>query len=118
MKKETGVSLDMQMTGQVLSHKIRKKGYTVAEIKRKLNLSCPQPIYRWFNGQTMPSIDNLYKLSMLLEVHMEDLVIPRQDEVWILHRVQNLAEYIRLKRYHKTYHKICHERNQNSKKVG
>lgn len=118
MKKETGISLDMRMTGHVLSDKIRKRGYTVAEIQKELNLSCPQPIYRWFKGQTMPSIDNLYKLSALLEVHMEDLVIPRQDEVWILHRGKNPAEYIRLKKYHKTYRKIRHERNQNSKKVG
>lgn len=118
MKKETGVSLDMQMTGQVLGRKIRKRGYTVAEIQKELRLSCPQPIYRWMNGQTMPSIDNLYQLSRLLEVHMEDLVIPRQDEVWLLQEMQNQVESIRLRKYHRTYHKIRQERIQNSKKAG
>ncbi|MDE7417491.1 MAG: helix-turn-helix domain-containing protein [Lachnospiraceae bacterium] len=118
MKKEISVSLDMQMTGKVLSDMIRKRGYTIAEIQRELKLSCPQPIYRWMNGQTMPSIDNLYKLSTILNVHMEDLVIPRQDEVWILHRNQNLAKCIRLKKYHETYRKICQEKNQKPKKAG
>ena len=103
MKKETGVSLDMQMTGHVLSVLIRKSGYTIAEIQRELKLSCPQPIYRWMNGQMMPSIDNLYKLSVILNKHMEDLVIPRQDEVWFLHWAQNPAERIRLGAYRKTY---------------
>lgn len=106
MKKDISVSLDMLMTGQVLRNLIRKRGYTIAEIQRELQLSCPQPIYRWMRGQTMPSIDNLYKLSVLLKVHMEDLVIPRQDEVWILQDIQNLFGLRRLLRYHKTCRKI------------
>ena len=118
MKKEVGISLDMWMTGQVLNNKIRKRGYTVAEIQKELKLSCPQPVYRWINGQTMPSIDNLYRLSKLLKVHMEDLVIPRRDDVWILHRSQNPAECIRLIKYQKAYQKIRHEKSQKTKKVG
>ena len=105
MKKQTGVSLDMMMSGQVLNHMIRKSGYTISEIQKELQLSCPQPIYRWINGQTMPSIDNLYKLSRLLNVHMEDLVLARQDEVWILQWIWNLREGKRLRTYRNTYHK-------------
>ncbi len=118
MKKETCVSLDMQMTGQVLNGKIRKQGYTIAQIQKELKLSCPQPIYRWINGQTMPSIDNLYKLSTILNVHMEDLVVPRQDEVWILQGCENQAQLVRLKRYHKTIHKMRCGKNDQSKRVG
>jgi len=47
-------SLDMIMTGQILKNKIRKCGYTVREIQKLLHLSCPQPIYRWMRGCTMP----------------------------------------------------------------
>lgn len=84
MKKETGISLDVLMTGQVLKEKIRKSGYTISEIQRKLKLACPQPIYRWIKGETLPSIDNLYGLSRLLKVSMEELVVARQDEAWVL----------------------------------
>ena len=52
-------SLDMIMTGQILKNNIKKCGYTVREIQKLLNLSCPQPIYRWMRGRTMPSLDNL-----------------------------------------------------------
>ncbi|MDE6219098.1 MAG: helix-turn-helix domain-containing protein [Lachnospiraceae bacterium] len=105
MKKEMSISLDLIMTGQVLKHMIKKKGYTISEIQKELKLSCPQPIYRWMSGQTLPSLDHLYKLSALLKMHMEDLVIPRQDEVWILHRARNpyrnrrVVTYLRRMRY-------------------
>lgn len=105
MKKETGVSLDMRMTGQLLKQMIRKHGYTVSDIQKELNLSCPQPIYRWLRGQTLPSIDNLYRLSTLLKVHMEDLVLPRQDEVWVIQRKRNPCQGKRLETYRNMYYK-------------
>ena len=55
MKKKACVSLDMTMTGHVLNLMIKKRGYTVSEIQKELGLSCPQPIYRWINGQTLPT---------------------------------------------------------------
>lgn len=112
MKIEAGIALDMLMTGQVLRDRIRKSGYTIRDIQEELKLSCPQPIYRWINGQTMPSIDNLYKLSRILNVHMEDLVLPRQDEVWIIQRVQNLRACRRMKRYYRTYNRTHHNKKR------
>ena len=103
MKKAAGVSLDMQMTGQLLNYMIRKQGYSVGEIQKALSLSCPQPIYRWIRGQTMPSIDNLYKLSRLLNVHMDELVIASHDEAWLIQWKQNLSLGRHLKAYRKKY---------------
>lgn len=103
MKKEIGISLDMRMTGELLNYMIRKRGYTVSEIQEELSLSCPQPIYRWIRGQTMPSIDNLYKLSKILNVHMDELVIPSRDEAWLVRWNQNLCVGRHLKAYHKRY---------------
>ena len=89
----------MIMTGQILKNNIKKCGYTVREIQKLLNLSCPQPIYRWMRGRTMPSLDNLYMLSSILGVHMEDLLLPKQDEVWLLQWDENNQESRRLKAY-------------------
>lgn len=114
MKKETCVSLDVWMTGQVLRNRIRKSGYTIAQIQEKLNLSCPQPIYRWMNGQTLPSIDNLYKLSRILDVHMEDLVMPMQDDAWILHTSRNPGQSTRMKKYYRA----CRKMRSQSKRIG
>ena len=73
----TLTSLDAMLTGQKLNSAIKQSGYSIRELQEMLGLSCPQPIYRWIKGRTLPSIDNLYMLSRILGVHMEDLLVPR-----------------------------------------
>ena len=44
-----------------------------------LNLSCPNPIYRWMKGQALPSIDNLYMIHRIFDVHMEDMLVAKDE---------------------------------------
>ena len=53
----------------------QRKGYSVKDIQQYLGLSCPQPVYRWYKGVILPSVDNLLKLSELYQVHMEELLV-------------------------------------------
>lgn len=69
-------NINMQMTGICLKKKVKEAGYSVKDIQLFLHLSCPQPIYRWFRGEILPSVDHLYMLSRLLNVHMETLLVP------------------------------------------
>ena len=71
----TPTSLDAILSGQKIHSRIRQSGHSKSEIQEMLGLECPQSIYRWLKGQSMPSIDNLYMLSQILEVHMEDLLV-------------------------------------------
>ena len=73
--KAVYISLDVRLTGQRIHNVMKERGYTVRQIQEMLNLSCPQPVYRWINGYTLPSTDNLYRLSKLFCVHMEDLLV-------------------------------------------
>ena len=77
-------NIDMKKTGILLKETIEKTGYTVKDIQKILHLSCPQPIYRWFKGIILPSVDHLYVLSRLLKIHMEDLLVPIQEEISII----------------------------------
>lgn len=69
------LKIDLVKTGRRIKETIFGHGYTVRQIQEYLQLSCPQPIYRWFKGKTLPSVDNLFALSRLLHVHMEDLLV-------------------------------------------
>lgn len=69
--------IDMKRTGLILKQKIEQAGYSVKDIQKILSLSCPQPIYRWYNGKVLPSVDHLYVLGRLLGIHMEDLLVPK-----------------------------------------
>lgn len=79
-RKPVFTPLDLILTGQKIHSAILGNGYSVKEIQEILNLSCPQPVYRWLKGYTLPSIDNLYMLSKLFCVHMEDLLVEKVQE--------------------------------------
>lgn len=94
---ETYSNIDMAATGFHLKKVTASKGLTVKMIQQYLGLSCPQPVYRWFKGQILPSVDHLYALSRLLKMHMEDLIVAkcrRNNEVILKHRIFSYYEEI------------------------
>ena len=68
-------AIDMAETGKHLKKLAQRSGYSVKDIQQYLGLSCPQPIYRWYKGVILPSVDNLLRLSELYQVHMEELLV-------------------------------------------
>lgn len=70
-------SIDMVQTGKRLKRLAQRKGYSVKDIQQYLGLSCPQPVYRWYKGVILPSVDNLLRLSELYQVHMEELLVKK-----------------------------------------
>lgn len=76
-KRITYPNIDMQQTGRKLKYIIEAAGYTPRMIQENLHLSCVQPIYRWYKGLILPSVDHLLMLSELLDVHMEDLLVKK-----------------------------------------
>lgn len=72
-------SINMKLTGLRLKLYATRQGLSVKDIQIYLCLSCPQPIYRWYKGIILPSIDNLLRLSELFNVHMEDLLVKNND---------------------------------------
>lgn len=76
-------TIDQQRTGHKLKIMFKLAGYDVKCIQEYLNLSCPQPIYRWFKGQNLPTVEKLYALSILLGVHMEELLVLQGQTMYI-----------------------------------
>lgn len=76
-QKQTYPNIDMQRTGRKLKYMIEAAGYTPKMIQNYLHLSCVQPIYRWYKGLILPSVDHLFMLSELLNVHMEELLVKK-----------------------------------------
>lgn len=82
-KKVTYANIDMVETGQKLKNIICLAGYNPKDIQKYLHLSCVQPIYRWYKGKILPSVDNLFMLSELLGVHMEELLVKKMRNVMV-----------------------------------
>lgn len=84
--------IDPILTGKNLKKYVEQKGYSVKEIQNYLCLECPQPIYRWFKGKTLPSIHHLYSLSILFNVTMNDLIKVKNQRKEIGYFVYNIKE--------------------------
>jgi transcriptional regulator with XRE-family HTH domain len=67
--------IDVLRTGQNIKRIMRLKGLNVKDIQGFLELSTPQSIYHWFDGRNLPTIDNLYALSELFQLPVDDLII-------------------------------------------
>lgn len=44
------ISLDAVLTGKRIHHVMTEKGYSVKNIQNMMDLSCPQPVYKWIHG--------------------------------------------------------------------
>ena len=68
-------TIDMKATGIRIRQLMDERRLTVKDIRRYLNLASVQSIYHWLNGQSMPTIDNLYALSALFGLPMDSIII-------------------------------------------
>jgi len=54
---------------------LREHGLAVRDLQRYFDFEEPQAIYKWQRGQSLPTVDNLYALSMLLNVPMNEILV-------------------------------------------
>lgn len=88
--------IDKDATGKQIKKIMDYRGITVKQIQEALGLSCVQGIYHWINGISLPSLDNLYALSELLQVPMDSLVCGSRKyvpEVWYDAQQHRLLAY-------------------------
>ena len=97
-------SIDMIETGKRLKKLAQKSGYSVKDIQKYLGLSCPQPVYRWYKGVILPSVDNLLRLSELYHVHMDELLV--KTEYILIYHVEKVNEKNIEKRLRAYYYKL------------
>ena len=67
-------TIDKRETGINIRRLMDQRGITVKNVQEYLGLGSVQSVYHWLNGISLPSIDNLYALSELLQTSMEDIV--------------------------------------------
>ena len=82
--------IDMVETGRNIMRLRRERGMSVRDVQAWFGFAEPQAIYRWQSGKTLPSVDNIYALSALLEVPLEDILVPTKHEISIYHPEQQV----------------------------
>lgn len=71
--------LNKEKTGKRLSELFQSHGISVKQVQEYLGLSCVQSVYHWLDGSSIPSVDNLYALSQLLAVPVDEMLCGNRD---------------------------------------
>ena len=67
--------IDLPATGANIRRLRQTKGLSVRDLQQFFGFEEPQAIYKWQRGKSLPSVDNLYALSTLLDVPMNDILV-------------------------------------------
>ncbi len=82
--------INLKKTGKNIYKFCRKKGITVNEIRMFMNFACCQTIYRWFHGKSLPSLDNFFALSILLDISMENILVNDSGIIFVRGKEEHL----------------------------
>ena len=66
--------LDLKKTGKRIKDLREEKDLSVEEVTEFLGHISAQSVYKWQRGECLPTIDNLYALSKLLETPIDDIL--------------------------------------------
>ncbi len=72
-------TLDLKATGANIAALRKAKGYSVRDLQKFFGFEQPQAIYKWQWGQTLPSVDNLYALSVLFDTPINAILVSTEQ---------------------------------------
>ena len=103
--------IDLEATGENITRLRKDRGLTVRDLQNWFGFEEPQAIYKWQKGKSLPTVDNLYALGALLDVPMEEILVPCKPKLNIVNHGQQESTccpplFARFLHY---FRKRCHE---------
>ena len=75
MQQKTFPVIDMVETGKNILRLREERGMSVRDLQAYFGFTEPQTIYKWQCGKSLPTINNLYTLNILLEIPMDEILV-------------------------------------------
>ncbi len=72
--------VDAKATGRRIRELREKKKMTVSEVRTFMGFESDQAVYKWQRGDSLPTVDNLYALSVLFETSIDNIIRGSRDE--------------------------------------
>ena len=73
--------IDLEATGANITRLRKARGLSVRDLQHWFGFEEPQAIYKWQQGKSLPTVDNLYALGTLLGVSMEEILVPCRSQL-------------------------------------
>lgn len=67
--------IDIKATGERINTIRLERNISVRSIADYLGFNNLNSIYKWFRGDALPSLDNIYALSLLFGVSINDMIV-------------------------------------------
>ena len=67
--------IDLIATGQNIKNLRVSAGISVRDLQNIFGFTNPQSIYKWQNGDSMPTVDNLVILASVLGVSVDEIIV-------------------------------------------
>lgn len=71
-------TINLQKTGDNINALRKRAGLSVRDVQTATGLGSAQAVYKWLNGQALPTVDNLVILSALLGTPIDQLLVLNQ----------------------------------------
>ena len=72
---DTITVVDMAATGKNITRLRKSAGISVKDMQNVFGFGTPQAIYKWQNGTSLPTVDNLVMLAGLFDVTVDEILI-------------------------------------------
>ena len=73
------MEIGRKATGGRLKRLLQERDMKAADLQRLLGLENHQPVYKWLNGKTLPSLEHLCRIAEVLETSVEDILVYRKE---------------------------------------
>ena len=68
-------TVNLALTGRNIRTMRRQRGLSVKDLQDIFGFATPQAIYKWQQGATLPTVDNLVVLASVFGVPMEEILV-------------------------------------------
>lgn len=71
--------LDIKATGERINQLRKDNNLRVIDVAEYMGFESTQAVYKWQRGESLPTVDNLYALSRLLNTSVDDILIGEKE---------------------------------------
>lgn len=75
MQRASMPTVNLAMTGANIRAIRKQRGLSVKDLQDIFGFATPQAIYKWQQGVTLPTVDNLVVLASVFGVPMEKILV-------------------------------------------
>ena len=68
-------TIDMVATGANIKALVKQNKMKVTDVKDVFGFNTPQAIFKWFRGDTMPTIDNMVILAAMFQTTIDQIIV-------------------------------------------